>query len=41
VRSARHLDTVSEEAAGGLWDADITDEVIRLYDQTYPVPAAS
>jgi Skp family chaperone for outer membrane proteins len=37
VRSAQHLDTVTEERAGGLWDADITADVIRLYQETYAV----
>jgi Skp family chaperone for outer membrane proteins len=41
VRSAQHLDTVTEEPAGGLWDADITDEVIRRYEEKYPVPGAA
>ena len=39
VRSAQHLDAVTEEAAGGLWDADITAEVIRLYEEKYPAPS--
>lgn len=41
ARSAQHLDTVTEDAAGGLWDVDLTDDVIRLYEESYPVPAAS
>jgi Skp family chaperone for outer membrane proteins len=41
ARSAQHLDKITEDAEGGLWDADVTDEVIRLYDESYPVPAAS
>lgn len=41
ARSAQQVDTVTEDAAGGLWDADLTDDVIRLYDESYPVPAAS
>jgi Skp family chaperone for outer membrane proteins len=41
VRSAQHLDTVTEEGAGGLWDADITAEVIRLYQEKYAVRGAT
>jgi Skp family chaperone for outer membrane proteins len=41
IQSEQELDAVTEEAAGGLWDVDITDQVIRLYEEKYPVPAAA
>lgn len=41
IRSAQHLDTVTEQYSGGLWDADITAEVIRQYEERYPVNGAT
>jgi len=41
IESKWQLDAVTEEGAGNLWDLDITDELIRLYEAKYPVPAAA
>ena len=39
IKSEQQLDAVTEDAAGGLWDVDITDDLILLYIQKYQVSA--